>query len=52
MQQSMIPGNSQGCHQQEFHLHRENRVWEISQWEQARYKHTEQINHTTMTSQM
>ena len=50
MQHSMIPGNSQGFHQWEFHLYGKNGAWEISQWEQVRYRYTEQIDCTTMMS--
>ena len=38
--------------QQETNKHMKNNSWEISQWEQVRYRHTEQINHTAMMSQM
>ena len=30
MQQSMIPGDSQECQEQELNEHRKNGVWEIS----------------------
>ena len=37
MQQSMIPGDSQECQEQEFHEDGENSIWEISQWEWVKY---------------
>ena len=43
MQQAMIP---------EIHKHGNNSIWEISQWEQVRYRHFKQISDTTMMSQM
>ena len=52
MQQSMIPWNPWVFRSQEINENRKNNLQEYSQWEWARYRCTEQVDCTMMTSQM